>query len=54
LQSGGKPSPKCWLRIARETPQESWIRIRKKDGTRGWSRRPEDFTGGAAPTHPCP
>jgi hypothetical protein len=53
-ESCNKPAPRCWLWVARETPQEMWIRMRRKDGTRGWSKRAEDFTEGGAQTHPCP
>jgi hypothetical protein len=49
------PSPKCWLWLAKEQPQDLWIRMRRKDGTRGWSKRAEEnFTEGPAKAHPCP
>jgi hypothetical protein len=54
-ESCTSPSPKCWLWLAKEQPQALWIRMRRKDGTRGWSTRAEeDFTEGSAKPGPCP
>jgi hypothetical protein len=41
-----KPSETCWLWFDGIPEQVFWVRIRKQDGTVGWTRRPTDFIEG--------
>jgi hypothetical protein len=50
----GNLSPKCWLWIDKDSPQEHWVRMRVKDGTVGWTRQTTDFVEGHANADNCP
>jgi hypothetical protein len=48
-----KPSPKCWLWLDKDSPQEHWVRIRRKDATVGWTHRVQDFVEGHVDSRNC-
>ncbi|HYQ00563.1 MAG TPA: hypothetical protein VER96_17920 [Polyangiaceae bacterium] len=37
-------TPECWLRIEQDSPQEHWVRIRRKSGSVGWIKDVKDFS----------
>jgi hypothetical protein len=47
------PSPKCWLWLDKDSPQEHWVRIRRKDATVGWTHRVQDFVEGHVDSRNC-
>lgn len=46
LAQCAQPSSQCWLWLAKSYPQEHWVRIRRKNGAIGWTRRADDFVEG--------
>lgn len=48
-----KPSPQCWLSIGKASPQEHWVRLRRKDASVGWTHRAEDFVEGHGDSPSC-